>query len=69
MTPANWYDLTFNVLSLTPGTFYRFGLVAENEIGKSEMSDISSFAAATNPAVPTVLEKVVEKSNKTSIYL
>jgi len=43
--------------------------VAENEIGKSEMSDISSFAAATNPAVPTVLEKVVEKSNKTSIYL
>lgn len=33
------------------------------------MSDISSYAAATNPAIPITLLKDVDLSNKTSIYL
>lgn len=68
-SPAKFYDKTLNVTGLTGGKFYWFGLIAVNENGDSEMSDISYFAAATDPVQPTVLYKDVEKSNKTSISL
>lgn len=48
-SPLNFYDTTLNVTGLTGGKFYWFGLIAVNENGESEMSDISYFAAADDP--------------------
>lgn len=65
----NGNDPQFTVTGLTPGVIYRFGLVAVNKIGPSQMSNFSTFASASNPSKPTIITKDSSFSSKTSIMV
>ena len=58
---------TYQVTGLTSGKKYRFGIVAENKAGLSEMSYYTIIVAASLPSKPTLLSKNSDLSNETSI--
>jgi hypothetical protein len=57
------------VTGLTAGVIYRFGVIAVNKIGPSQMSSFSTYASATNPFKPTSINKNSEFSGKTTIMV
>ena len=59
----------YTITSITSGTVYRIGVIAVNEAGSSNLSQLGVFEASPSPSPPASLTKVEAQSSETTIAL